>query len=443
MNSMSYSTTTNTERQISRWYSLLLTVQLIGFAFVSFWPTYLGVEGRLVTVPFRAVLLILCVWCGTLALRRGLPRHLDSPVSVLCCIFWVAYGSRAAWELVTHPWVGAQYTPEPWEFVLYLFFCTIPAFSSTYVAGDIRVYRSALNWILVFSVLGCVLALQFNWVDLTTYSSSARLQGNDLLSPILYGHLGATAAILGVFSLVQKSRTSLRSFGAVAIPIGVVTVLLSASRAPLIALATLAPLTLYFGCSGRIGRLGIWLVPLLAACFFGFPALIEQVSNRGVDLYTYFGTIDAFTASDSSLSRMRLMSDAWGAFQKNPLLGAGLFETYLRTYPHNVVLEAFMSTGVLGGTAMILLLGLGLVKSFQLMRKIPDMAWVPLLYLEYLIHLMVSGCIYFDPTAFALLGVVLAAVPTRSQVRRPRPAFLATMCNSGAGRSAECFQATP
>lgn len=404
-----------TGRQITRWYSVLISMQLIGFAIVSFWPSYLGVDGRFVTVPFRAVLLTLCLWCVILSVRRGIPRHLDSPTTLICCAFWIAYCSRSVWELVMHPWIGAQYTPETWEFALYLFLCTIPAFASTYLIGDIRVYRLALKWVLIFSVIGCVLSLQFHWVDLTTHSADARLQGNDMLSPILYGHLGVTAAILGIFSLVHKSKTSLKGLGAIAIPLGLVTVFLSASRGPLIALVTLAPLTLYFGCAGRIGRLGVWAAAFMAGVFFGVPLMIQQVSNRGIDLYTYFGTMEAFTASESSLSRMQLMSDAWSAFRNNPLLGAGLFETFLRTYPHNVLLEALMSTGVLGGTSIALLLGLGVVKSFQLMNRMPNMAWLPLLYLEYLIHLMVSGCIYFDPTAFALLGVVLAAVPMRSE----------------------------
>lgn len=430
----------NASRQLTRWYSLLISVQLIGFALISFLPAYLGVDGRLVTVPFRALLVTLCLWCGILAVRRGTPRHLDSPITLICCTFWLTYCSRAIWELVMHPWMGAQYTPETWEFALYLFLCTIPAFASTYLVSNIRVYRLALKWVLVSSVLGCVLSLQFHWADLTTHSADARLQGNDMLSPIFYGHLGVTAAILGIFSLVHRSRATLKGLSVIAIPLGVVTVLLSASRGPLIALMSLAPLTLYFGCSGRIGKLGIWAAAFMAGVFFGIPLLIQQVSNRGVDLYTYFGTMEAFTASESSLSRIQLMSDAWAAFRSHPLLGAGLFETYLRTYPHNVLLEAFMSAGVLGGSAMLLLLGLGLIKSFWLMSRMPDLAWLPLLYLQYLIHLMVSGCIYFDPTAFALLGAVLAAVPIRP--RSEGTSFLSALRNSAVGQPGECFEVT-
>jgi hypothetical protein len=65
---------------------------------------------------------------------------------------------------------------------------------------------------------------------------------------------------------------------------------------------------------------------------------------------------------------------------------------------------------------MTCLVVVSIVKSFRLMHNLPEMSWLPILYLQYLIHLMVSGCLYFDPTAFALMGAILAAAPSA-----PRP----------------------
>jgi O-antigen ligase len=207
-----------------------------------------------------------------------------------------------------------------------------------------------------------------------------------------------------------------RLIAIIALPLGVATVLMAASRAPLIALVVLVPLTIFFASYGRGLKLAGWAVVLSAVAVFTIPLLVQQVVSRGVDLYTYFGSVGAFTSSDSSLNRAQLMRDAWHAFEAHPFLGAGLFETYLHTYPHNVVLEALMATGAFGGTMMTCLVVVSIVKSFRLMHNLPEMSWLPILYLQYLIHLMVSGCLYFDPTAFALMGAILAAAPSA-----PRP----------------------
>ena len=400
---------------MSRWYTVLMTLQLSGFAVVSFWPGYLGIEGRMVTVPYRAVLLLVCIWCCLLALRRGLPRHANSPVSLAIFGLWLTYSIRGCWQLVMHPWVSIERgMPETWEFAFYLFLCTIPAFVSAYVVDDLRIYRPALKYVLLLGIAGCLMSVQYHWVDLKTYSTDSRMQGNDLLGPIQFGHLGVTTAVLGIFALVRggkKFRSMYRLIAIVAVPLGVGTVLMAASRAPLIALVVLAPLTIFFASYGRGLKLTSWAIVLSAGAIFAVPLLVQQVMSRGVDLYTYFGSVEAFTSSESSLNRAQLMRDAWHAFEAHPFLGAGLFETYLHTYPHNVVLEAFMATGVFGGTMMICLVVVSIFKAFQLMHNLPDMSWIPILYLQYLIHLMVSGCLYFDPTAFALMGAVLAAAP--------------------------------
>jgi hypothetical protein len=420
---MKFSYSLQSTQQISRWYSVLIVLQLSGFAVVSFWPSYLGVEGRMVTVPYRAMLLVVCAWCCLLVLRHGLPRHTNSPVSLMGSGLWLAYSIRGCWQLTMHPWVSIERgMPETWEFAFYLFLCTIPAFFSAYLVDDIRIYNPALKYVQLFCIAGCLMALQYHWVDLTTHTAESRMQGNDLLGPIQFGHLGVTTAVLGIFSLVRgghKFRGMYGMMAIIALPLGVVTVLMAASRAPLIALVVLLPLTIFFASYGRGLKLTGWAVVLGAIALFAIPLLVQQVMSRGVDLYTYFGSVEAFTSSESSLNRAQLMRDAWHAFEAHPFFGAGLFETYLHTYPHNVVLEALMATGVFGGTMMTGLVIVSLIKSFRLMHNFPEMSWIPILYLQYLIHLMVSGALYFDPTAFALMGAVLAAAPSPRKVALP------------------------
>lgn len=410
------------DRGFARCCSLLMVLHLSGFAMVTFFPTYLHVQGRLLTVPFRGLVLALCLYCCAKILLQGLPRHIMSLSGLTIVVFWLTYSLRAGYELSgqAHPWIGTEYTPLPWEFTLYLFCSTIPAFVAAYLINDLRIYGFALNWTLTLSLAGCLMSLQYHWDNVITYTTSARLQANDLLNPISYGHMGTTAALLSLFCVVRggkQLRIPRRVILLGGVVLGVVTVFLSASRGPLIALVGLVPVVVFFAAGGtrNLSRVSGWFILLCLASICVLPTLVNQVVMRGVDLYTYFGSLDAFTASESSLNRIELMRSAWNMFVAHPLFGYGLFEPITIAYPHNTILEAFMATGILGGAAYAVLIVVATTKAFRLMNHMPELAWLPIVFLQLLVNSMVSSSLYFDPTFFALMGAMLGATIMNTQ----------------------------
>ena len=70
-----------------------------------------------------------------------------------------------------------------------------------------------------------------------------------------------------------------------------------------------------------------------------------------------------------------------------------------------------MATGALGGAAFVGIIGIAVLNAIALMRRRPQMAWLPIVFFQYLIHMQVAGCLYFNPTGFALIGIMLAIRP--------------------------------
>jgi O-antigen ligase len=216
--------------------------------------------------------------------------------------------------------------------------------------------------------------------------------------------------LLSLFLLVRRVKLwkVYRLMAVGSLLLGVASVLLSASRGPLVAVVALTPVVIYFGSGKRLSRALVWIVLVALAGLAVIPRLVESFTLSGVQISRYFGSAAAFTESESSVGHASLMLSGWRLFLDHPVLGGGLFEPHLLTYPHNSVIEAFMATGALGGMAFLAISGIAAAKAIALMRRQPAMAWLSILFFQYLIHMQVAGCLYFNPTAFMLMGVMLA-----------------------------------
>jgi len=71
-------------------------------------------------------------------------------------------------------------------------------------------------------------------------------------------------------------------------------------------------------------------------------------------------------------SRNQILSDAYHAFLDNIISGAGY---PFGVYPHNIVMEAFMTSGIIGGVLMVVTLAAGVVASLRLLKN-KEFSWV-------------------------------------------------------------------
>jgi len=181
----------------------------------------------------------------------------------------------------------------------------------------------------------------------------------------------------------------------------------SASRGPVV--ATTFALCVYgvsrldrkngvlnFLAVGTFFLAGIWLASLVESKL-GFSSM-----SRIINLIEMGG-------SDASASvRLSLISAAWDQFLSSPLFGSGLEERYSRFYPHNVIVEAFMATGIFGGIAFLALLIAASLYSWRLLIKRSQSGWIAMLCIQYLIAGQFSGSLWGNSGMWSLIGGVFA-----------------------------------
>ena len=243
----------------------------------------------------------------------------------------------------------------------------------------------------------------------------------DVINPVTLGHLGASLSLLSVSkpASVRPARriasallSSVLGFCFIA---GLLLTIGSASRGPMLAvlvglfaLAVLRP-----GRSLSVGVLtrGLPLVLLVA----GLGAMLAFF----VQEFTEFRPIERVTTfmDESNTERSRLGVAAWLQFTESPWFGDALFERVELTYPHNVLVEALMATGILGFLAVC---GIFIMMGRAILRVLlyrPDAAWVAMIALQSILVSLISGSLFQSGIFWVYAtAVVVVASPRHETV---------------------------
>ena len=275
--------------------------------------------------------------------------------------------------------------------------CFIPS-----IAFLVQFSPSALRWgfwsVVVGALLSCgMTALLYGSLfssDFGRISSKSSVGGFSGVNPITISYLASAVIVLG-FYLYFDRRLIRNAFWKVWLPvvlilIGTVPLLLGASRGSV--LAILFPVILMLG--SRADSTKDYL-SIVAVCFVLFAVgvgLYFNSSNLGSSLVSRVSLIGSdIEFGDSSMVRFQIYINAWKQFIDNPLIGGGLVVSPYGGYPHNLFLESFMATGVLGGICFTIYTLYCLIASLRLLRGRSDFGWVSVLFMHYLIYAQLSS----------------------------------------------------
>jgi O-antigen ligase len=233
------------------------------------------------------------------------------------------------------------------------------------------------------------------------------------LNPISMGHAGATAVLIGI-CVVIKGKFGSRAFyfGLVAIALGAALAILANSRGPIVSLA-FALAVLLIARARR--RSTIWIVGMIffAALFAYFQYSEILLADTGP--LARFSSI-SLDGDASSISRFISFRGAFEQFVGSPVFGDGIEERIIQQYPHNVILEAFMATGVVGGVPFLVIVIAAIRASWGLLRLNSQHTWVSLIAIQNVVGAQFSGAIWSSGPMWVM--ITLAIVCWRNEQTR-------------------------
>lgn len=381
--------------------ALLIALTFVGYPVFSFLSVALGLDefnSRTITIPYRVGMLTLSLGLFVSGMFR---RHLvvRSRTHTLYYLIWLLYLMRMFYETLYNP---TGLSRPAWEFWAYAFGVSFFCFLGMMRQMHERASRLAAWLIWGMALTTCLLGLLTQRSQLSI--SQDRLSGNQILNPISYGQTAVTLILMSGYLALHVRKIRAVVLLVIATAPAFLTIAASASRSPLISLAIGMILLAIHGVKRGIGwkvSLGVLVGAVL------FPAGLQYLLTTGSTLTSrIFETYDAYRVGE--VDRFVLWGQGITEFLHNPLLGSGL-ELSIGVHPHNLVIEAFLTMGVVGGLLFIVLMGQSMRYAIRLLNS-TEAGWMPLIFMQFFALSLFSGQLWGSMELWAIILLQAGAV---------------------------------
>lgn len=226
------------------------------------------------------------------------------------------------------------------------------------------------------------------------------------INPLEIGYLGAFVVCLSFLKLFSSGEIEGRfdlGLKIAALLAGVVCLAISGSRGPVLTTILVASLFFLIRSEANIIRKVFSASALLVIFSFFFVFISSSGSSALLRLTNTGNRIQA-----GEEGRFVLYADSYNLILDNIFLGYGV-ELPGGVYTHNIILDAFLALGILGGGFFLIILFIGIYRSMLLIRR-GRYEWLGILYFVVFGWASFSSALYLlTPFWIVLISVLVAS----------------------------------
>ncbi len=366
------------------------------FLLVTFIPDIVGIPPSLIKYGFWAIKAATAFWLITKYRKQVYDlKWAEKLFLFIAFIYFVNIFIDVFWE--SYP-IGIG---NPIDLVGF-FLSILIAFSFRYD----RAFFSNSSYFFFLWTLSLGLLIAFFMAREAPLPLVGRFDANSTVNTINYGQMGCALSLVALYGFVNKSFRYSKIVYPLMFLLGLVSIIKAGSRSPVVVL--LGVMVFYFFArSGFVkGLLVTGLVSIALWFSLGFLAGLSEAVGSGI----VERLVSAVETGETS-GRDKIYANAIAHFKDSYLFG----KYYLIPsgigkggYPHNFFLEAFMTTGVIGGIPFVIMVVLALMKSFKILRDRHSSGWIVLLFLQLLVYGMFSSSLYSSQDFWALCFFILS-----------------------------------
>lgn len=393
----------------------ILIFGVVGYPIIAAAVEFLNLDSRTLTIPFRAILAFSSA-IAVLGFLLRRPRFRLSIFWLAWFSFWAIYLARLLLDGRLNP--DALQLPE-WEYWVYAVGVSMLPAMAVGTRGGISDDARTMNRLILAGIAAILLTmavLHVNYgLDLSSLSSAFLRAETETLNPIALGHLAATCIIVSLCGLLAKQtgRTKWFPIYFAALFFGVLGLIMSGSRGPVLSLVVVFAVAL----------IRTKLIFKLVMGLIAIGAVVAVAINPSMLDFYFVERVTTQMWEDST--RIGLLAEAIGLITEHPIMGNGVDP--MPVYPHNIIIEAFMVGGVVLGLLTIVLIGTTAIKVIQNGNVTLPGAWIPLLFIQYVVAAMVSGSLYIVAPMWILMAATVSMNAQTNRVPVPNaqaPSFL-------------------
>lgn len=378
------------------------------FLLVTFIPDILGITPEVVVYPFWALKAALAFWV-ILKYRKKI-YHLDFGEQLFLFVAFVYLANMVIDIFMQNYPIGMGSVRDLVGFCLSI----LIAFS---FRSDSAFYSNK-GFVVFVGTLSVGLIIAFFMARESPAPLVNRFDANSTVNTINYGQMGCALCLMAVFGFFKKRfKWSYPLFVAL-FCLGALSIMKAGSRSPIVVLMLVSVLYT-FSRQGFLKGLAISFF-LVFMVWLSLDLLVEV--GESIDSGLAERVISAVEKKETS-GRDEIYANTWNIITKSPLFGdfylipSGMAKGY---YPHNFFLEAFMTTGLLGGIPFVIMVVISLIKSYRLLKTEHDSSWLVLLFLQLLVYGMFSSALYTSQDFWALCLFILSISPLEGAMIKNR-----------------------
>ncbi|MFC6267726.1 O-antigen ligase family protein [Frigoriflavimonas asaccharolytica] len=377
---------------IEEWFILLIVV---GYTFFSAFAIPFQIEeSRIFSVPFRFLIFGFSIFI----IYKNFSISKFKNIAVLSVVFfWLFYLLKSYISFTNDLYDEVFHLQISEIYIRIIVIALVPSVALLFI--DYKKINFSLVAKGFFYVLTTMLMLNLIYAAVTPYGIQIRYIFS--MYYISYGHLGTTLALLSIFFLFFKPKeisTYLLYFGLI---LGIVTIMIAGARSPFLAIMVVIPYLLILKKNYKL--IALFLILLLLS------VIIIYIFGKSDDFHLMFidRTYLWLFEGDNSL-RTPLFETAIGIFKSNPILGGRThFEDGM--YPHNIVLELLMATGIFG-FVLYCIKFIPVVRNLKIYsRKNTNLYYILFftLFLQYFVLVCTSFTLYSVPEFLYFSSIII------------------------------------
>ncbi|MBN3894909.1 MAG: O-antigen ligase family protein [Nostoc sp. NOS(2021)] len=390
---------------------LLFSIALFGYGIIAS-SIKDASTSRLTTIPYRAIVISLSILVLLFIKKKTnasnntkTNKQKKVSLSLLVFIFIIFYTFRIIYDLGYNDLL----VKESSEYLLNWFgICLIPGI--TFLFLDLKSSKKYLYLSWMFLTLASILALPLiaQGQVSKTFTEQGRL-GGEAFNPISLGHQGGSLLLISLYVLLNRESSKNRITKILyifSLVTGLILLFFAASKGPIIAIIVCVCLLLVSLQRQGVNIFKISGIIVIVAIFANIAFSFSIDSGSGL-LERFSSLLNGDDFDDSRfVQRPELYQKASELITEYPIFGYGL-EIPNLGYPHNLILEAFLATGLLGGSLFVIIYIYAAIKAIGIiMAKNSSWSWLGLLYIQYSIGTMFSGSLYGSYTFWYLLFAI-------------------------------------
>ncbi len=383
-------------------------------------PIILRIPTEPFSIFFRVIIVLLSLYISILYFfTRKNPRFLLSPSFVCVIIFWVIYSIRLVYDISIRGLILDGGDP---------FFIYSIAFGNQLLplvaiglVGKYIVSDDLVSYLYIAFTLSCIsafaLVLSFTGFSISAFSNRSGIGSLGILV-IKLSFDGQILIIISVYMLVFYTGLSIwkRLLLIASIFLGVLGLLSGASRSPFfgtfLGLLSIAATFAFANGFKIITILKLTFFSLGIICLFAL-VYVNFLADLRIDTFVRVASFIQFRSEGAMEIRDFEYQMAWNQFLRSPIIGDAYIEEFTNFYPHNIVLELLMATGIVGTFFILTPICRIFIRSRFLFDRFYDNKGEILLLIIFLLILFLSlfsGGLFANPIFWIFLSYLAVKI---------------------------------